>query len=136
MPTPAGQLAASLHDYLQGPLGAHRISLTLLDAPGGNQHYAWNITTAAFDPATPVSLDEAMSRYPFGLRMYFQDFIGLIRGDVQVWDIALASMQAWNVGRPLDSLAYTLFQVYGEHQRPDLAQQSYTRLLREIPAQV
>ena len=50
------------------------------------------------------------------------------------FDIALASMQAWNLGRPLDSLVYALFQVYGEHQRPDLAARSYARMLAALPA--
>ncbi|MFD6334236.1 hypothetical protein ACFWGI_32275 [Streptomyces niveus] len=75
MPTGAGQLAASIHEYLDGrPLDARRM-LLILRTPGGRElHYAWNMTTAGFEPADPVDLDTAMGRYPFGVRMFFADF--------------------------------------------------------------
>ncbi|MFE9016664.1 MBL fold metallo-hydrolase [Streptomyces cyaneofuscatus] len=37
IPTAAGQLAASIHDYLDGPLGPLRIYLALLAGPGGGE---------------------------------------------------------------------------------------------------
>lgn len=134
MPTSAGQLAASIHEYLDSkPLGAHRVLLVLRDAPGGEErHYAWDLTTAAFHVVEPVDLDEAMALYPFGMVLFFQDFIGILRGHVQVWDVAGSSMQCWNIGRPLDSLVYALFAIYGEHQRPELAARSYAYALGHI----
>ncbi|MFD3334608.1 MBL fold metallo-hydrolase [Streptomyces sp. NPDC058700] len=135
VPTPAAQLAVSIHEYLTGPLGPHRIYLALTDGPDGRTlHYAWNATTAAFDPTEPLALDEAMGVYPFGMTMPLQDLIGILRGHVQVWDVAGTTARFWNIGRPLDSLVYSLFAVYGEHQRPDLAARSYTYALGHLDA--
>jgi glyoxylase-like metal-dependent hydrolase (beta-lactamase superfamily II) len=135
VPTAAGQLAASIHAYLNGPLGPRRIFLALLDGPGGRDlHYAWDLTTAAFEPVDALELDDAMAQYPFGVALFFQDLIGILRGHVQVWDVAGSSMQCWNIGRPLDSLVYALFAIYGEHQRPDLAARSYTYALGHLAA--
>ncbi|MFC8710337.1 MULTISPECIES: MBL fold metallo-hydrolase [unclassified Streptomyces] len=135
VPTAAGQLAASIHEYLNGPLGPLRILLTLLDGPGGQDlHYAWDLTTATFEAVDPVPLDQAMTAYPFGAVLFFQDLVGILRGHVQVWDVAGSSMQCWNIGRPLDSLVYALFAVYGEHQRPDLAARSYAYALGHLAA--
>ncbi|WJY43270.1 MBL fold metallo-hydrolase (plasmid) [Streptomyces sp. P9-2B-2] len=134
VPTSAGQLAASIPEYLDGqPLGPHRILLVLRDLPGGwERRYAWDLTTARFTLVDPLDLDEAMARYPFGLIMFFQDLIGILRGQVQIWDVAGSSMQCWNIGRPLDSLVYALFAIYGEHQRPELAARSYAYALGHL----
>ncbi|MEU6403728.1 MBL fold metallo-hydrolase [Streptomyces sp. NPDC046985] len=135
VPTAAGQLAASVHDYLNGPLGPRRIFLALLDGPGGKDlHYAWNPTTAAVEPVAPLTLDEAMAQYPLGTALFFQDLVGILRGHVQIWDVAGSSMQCWNIGRPLDSLVYALFAIYGEHQRPDLAARCYAYALGHLAA--
>jgi hypothetical protein len=136
VPTAAGQLAASIHEYLNGPLSSRRIFLTLLDGPGGrDRHYAWDIVTAAFEPVNELGLDEAMALYPFGMTLFFQDMVGLLHGHVQVWDVAGSSMQCWNIGRPLDSLVYAMFAIYGEHQRPELAARSYAYALGHLSAQ-
>ncbi|MET9676421.1 MBL fold metallo-hydrolase [Streptomyces sp. NPDC006482] len=133
--TAAAQLAVSVHEYLNGPLGPHRIYFALTDGPDGRTlHYAWNATTAGFDPVDPLALDEAMSVYPFGMVMPLQDLIGIVRGHVQVWDVAGTTARFWNIGRPLDSLVYSLFAVYGEHQRPDLAARSYAYALGHLDA--
>lgn len=134
VPTGAGQLAASIHEYLDGrPLDARRM-LLILRTPGGRElHYAWNMTTAGFEPADPVDLETAMAAYPFGVRLFFADFVGILRGTVQVWDVAGAAMECWHIGNPLDSLVYAFFGIYGEHQRPDLAARNYAHALDRLP---
>ncbi|MFF0629895.1 MBL fold metallo-hydrolase [Streptomyces sp. NPDC004296] len=137
VPTDAGKLAASIHEYLNGqPLGPRRVFLALLDGPGGaDRHYTWDLTTATFEPIDTLTLDEAMALYPFGMALFFQDLVGILRGHVQIWDVAGSSMQCWNIGRPLDSLVYALFAIYGEHQRPDLAARSYAYALGHLATQ-
>ncbi|MGE7439935.1 MBL fold metallo-hydrolase [Kitasatospora sp. NPDC001175] len=133
--TGTGALACSIHEYLSGPLGAHRAVLRLLDGPGGQLlQFAWDVTTASFTQVEPTSRDEAMALYPFGAELHFQDYAALLRGHLQVWDVAGGAMECWHIGAPLDSPVYAFFRVYGEHQRPDLAALSYAHLASAIPA--
>ncbi|MEE4544059.1 MBL fold metallo-hydrolase [Streptomyces sp. V4-01] len=127
--TSSGILACSIHEYLSGPLGRHRAVLRLKDGPGGHLlQFAWDVTTASFDPVPATTRDEAMATYPFGAELFFCDFVALLEGRLQVWDVAGGSMECWHIGPPLDSLVYAFFGIYGEHQRPDLAGRSYVHL--------
>ncbi|MFD4904154.1 MBL fold metallo-hydrolase [Kitasatospora purpeofusca] len=133
--TGTGVLACSIHEYLSGPLGPHRAVLRLKDGPGGELlQFAWDVTTADFVRVEATGREEAMAAYPFGAEMFYQDYLALLEGRLQVWDVAGGAMECWHIGRPLDSLVYALFGIYGEHQRPDLAALSYTNLAAGITA--
>ncbi|WP_159424654.1 hypothetical protein [Streptomyces sp. TLI_053] len=135
--TGTGMLACSIHEYLSGPLGPHRAVLRLKNGPGGELlQFAWNVTTADFVQVEATGREEAMAVYPFGAKMFFQDYLALLQGRLQVWDVAGSAMKCWQLGRPLDSLVYALFGIYGEHQRPDLAALSYVNLAAGITAPV
>lgn len=131
--TGTGMLACSVHEYLSGPLGAHRAVLRLKDGPCGELlQFAWDVTTASFVQVEATGREEAMAVYPFGAEVFFQDFVALLRGRLQVWDVAGGAMECWGVGAPLDSLVYAFFGIYGEHQRPDLAARSYAHMAGSI----
>lgn len=133
--TRTGALATAIHDYLHGPLDGDRLILRLLDPPGRTgeiDSYAWNVAGPAFHPVSTTSREEAMARYPFGIEIYHQDLAALFAGRVQVWDIIGGSYQGWHIGEQLDSPVYALFAVYGEHQRPDLAQRCYAQSLATV----
>lgn len=133
--TDTGMLACSIHEYLSGPLGAQRAVLRLKDGPGGELlQFAWDVTAAGFVQVASTGREEAMAAYPFGAEMFFQDYLALLQGRLQVWDVAGGAMECWHIGRPLDSLVYALFGIYGEHQRPDLAALSYSNLSAGITA--
>lgn len=66
-----------------------------------------------------------MATYPFGVEIYFQDFVALLEGRAQIWDVIGGSYQGWFIGDALDSPVYALMDVYGEHRRPDLAERCY-----------
>lgn len=133
--TSTGMLACSIHEYLSGALGPHRAVLRLKDGPRGELlQFAWDVTTADFVQVEPTGREEAMAAYPFGAEMFFQDYFALLTGRLQVWDVAGGAMECWHIGRPLDSLVYALFGIYGEHQRPDLAALSYVNLASGITA--
>ncbi|MET8630292.1 MBL fold metallo-hydrolase [Kitasatospora sp. NPDC004669] len=128
--TGTGAVATSIHEYLAGPLGAHRMVLRLKDGPGGELlQYAWDITTATFVRVEATDREEAMAAFPFGAEVFFQDYAALLQGRLQVWDVGGGAMECWSIGAPLDSPVYAFFRVYGEHQRPDLAALSYHRIL-------
>ncbi|MFJ3713241.1 MULTISPECIES: MBL fold metallo-hydrolase [unclassified Streptomyces] len=127
--TGTGMLACSIPEYLSGPLGPHRAVLRLKDGPGGKlMQFAWDVATADFVQVEATGREEAMTAYPFGAEMFFQDYLALLQGRLQVWDVAGGAMECWHIGRPLDSLVYAFFGIYGEHQRPDLAALSYVNL--------
>ncbi|MFD5900079.1 MBL fold metallo-hydrolase [Streptomyces microflavus] len=133
--TGTGVLACSIHEYLSGPLGAHRAVLRLKEAPDGQLlQFAWDVTTADFVQVQTTSREEAMAAYPFGAEMFFSDYLALLQGRLQVWDVAGGAMECWHIGRPLDSLVYAFFGIYGEHQRPDLAALSYAHLAEGLAA--
>ena len=135
--TRTGALAASLHDYLRGPLGAHRAVLRLLDPPGRSgdiDSYAWSIAGPAWERVTTTSREEAMALYPFGIEIYFQDLAAVFMGRAQIWDVVGGSYQGWHIGENLDSPVYALFAIYGEHQRPDLASRCYGHSLAALGA--
>ncbi|MFE9016806.1 hypothetical protein, partial [Streptomyces cyaneofuscatus] len=124
-------------DTTSSPSATRRLCWSQSSTSGCDQHfhntpYAWNLTTADFEPISPLTRDQAMARYPFGMELYLQDLLGILRGHVQVWDVAGSSLQCWHIGRPLDSLVYALFAVYGEHERPDLAARSYAYALGHL----
>ncbi|MFE6867742.1 MBL fold metallo-hydrolase [Kitasatospora sp. NPDC057692] len=131
--TAAGMLACSIHEYLSGPLGPHRAVLRLKDGPGGELlQFAWDVTCADFVQVEATGREEAMAAYPFGAELFFQDYLALLQGRLQVWDVAGGAMECWHIGRPLDSLVYAFFGIYGEHQRPDLAALSYATMAAGI----
>lgn len=133
--TRTGALATSIHDYLRGPLQAHRAVLRLLDPPGRPDEvdsYAWNITGPHWDKVETTNREEAMAAYPFGIEIYFQDLAAVFLGRAQIWDIVGGSYQGWHIGEHLDSPVYALFAIYGEHQRPDLAARCYARSLATL----
>ncbi|MEU1628733.1 MBL fold metallo-hydrolase [Streptomyces sp. NPDC020096] len=133
--TRTGALATSIHDYLSGPLGAHRVVLRLLDPPGqpgSVDSYAWDITGPSWEAIPTVSREEAMAVYPFGIEIYYQDLAALFTGRAQIWDVVGGSYQGWHIGENLDSPVYALFAIYGEHQRPDLAARCYAYSLSRL----
>ncbi|MEU1375314.1 MBL fold metallo-hydrolase [Streptomyces triculaminicus] len=137
--TRTGALATGIHDYLRGPLGAHRVVLRLLDPPGrpgSIDSYAWNITGPAWDEIETTNREEAMAAFPFGVEIYFQDLAAVFLGRAQIWDVVGGSYQGWHVGESLDSPVYALFAIYGEHQRPDLAARCYSHSLAALGVDV
>lgn len=134
--TPTGALAIGIQDYLHGPLGRHRLALRLIDPPGGVegavQTWLWDATLPDFVPGTDLTRAEAINLVPFGIEVFYQDFVRLFMGQVQIWDIVGASYQHWHIGAVAESPVQALFAIYGEHQRPDLAKRCYATWLAEL----
>lgn len=128
--TDMGQLASSTTDYLQGPLGSQRLLFHFLthDKP---LQYAWDIARAEFVPVD-IPLNEALRRYPFGLRTYLSDFAAVLRGDLQIWDLAGTAMESWYIGDSYSTVITALYFLYGEQMRPDLSARIYQRSLQLI----
>lgn len=60
-----------------------------------------------------------ISPIPFGIELYLKDFIGLLEGKIQIWDLAGIAMQSWYIGIPLESPISFLYSWYGEQVHTD-----------------
>ncbi|MEU8700012.1 MBL fold metallo-hydrolase [Streptomyces sp. NPDC048680] len=128
--TAVGQAASSIHRFLDGRLGPQRCLLMLLDGPGGTTHaYAWDIAAMAFVPVGDIGLGTALRRYPYGIQCYFRDFVAVIRGEQQIWDLAGTAMQSWYLGDSYSTMVTAFYELFGEQARPDLAARVYDRAL-------
>lgn len=134
--TPTGALAIGIQDYLHGPLNRYRMALRLINPPGGAegavQTWLWDATLPDFAPSPSLTREETLNLVPFGVEVFYCDFVRLFTGQVQIWDIVGSSYQHWYVGDAAESPVQALFAIYGEHQRPDLAKRCYATWLREL----
>lgn len=128
--TGVGQAASSVHRFLDGPLGPQRCLLMLLDGPGGRTHcYAWDIAAMEFVPVDEMDEATALRRYPYGIECYFRDFVAVLRGEQQIWDLAGTAMQSWYLGDSYSTMITAFYQLFGEQARPDLAGKVFDRAL-------
>lgn len=130
--TAAGQAASSVHRFLDGPLSPQRCLLMLLDGPSGCTHaYAWDIAAMDFTSVPGIKQSEALRRYPYGMICYFRDFVAVLRGEQQIWDLAGTAMQSWYIGDSYSTLVTAFYELFGEQSRPDLAARVYDKSLRK-----
>jgi hypothetical protein len=128
--TAAGQAASSIHRYLAGPLGPQRCVIMLLDGPGNRTHsYAWDIAAMEFVAIPGLNERDALRRYPYGIQCFLRDFVAVIRGEQQIWDLAGTAMQSWYLGDSYSTLITAFYEIFGEQARPDLAARVYAAAL-------
>lgn len=127
-----GMLAVHTDEYLDGPLGPRRILFRFLGGPGGAPcQYAFDFAASCFVPVdTPVN--QALTTYPFGVEMYLKDFVAVLDGRLQIWEVGGARMRAWFVGPVYESVVSFLFEQYGEQVRQDLAARLYERAIQRL----
>lgn len=130
-----GLLAVHTNEYLEGNLGPRRVLLRLLDGPGGEPcQYAFDLAASSFVPDdTPA--ERVLTSFPFGVELHLQDFVAVIDGRLQIWEVAGARMRSWYVGPVYESVVSFLFEQYGEQTRPDLAARVYQRALERLQGQ-
>jgi hypothetical protein len=125
-------LGHKLHEYLNGALGSRRFVLRLVADHGATVQVAYDHAEARFVPdQTPVS--ELLETFPFGLEMYLADFVGILDGRIQVWDLDGTAVNAWALrGAVTEGPAAFMFAALGEQVRPDLAARTYIRALERL----
>lgn len=123
-----GAAMISVREHMGEHLTSSRFVIQLIS---DNNSYQWflNLTTAKFEDE---EFDEqAIHKYPFGLRMYIQDFIGLMTGNIQIWELATVSAKQWYISSRYESPLAFLYEYFSEQVRPELAEIGYFKSLEQ-----
>ncbi|MBX9702559.1 MAG: MBL fold metallo-hydrolase [Silvanigrellaceae bacterium] len=80
--------------------------------------YVLNLNTAEFERVELSSIDE--NAIPFGLELFLNDFIGILTGQVQIWDLGGIAIKSWYLGHKLNSPVAFLYSYFGEQIHSDL----------------
>ncbi|MBX9702561.1 MAG: MBL fold metallo-hydrolase [Silvanigrellaceae bacterium] len=122
-----GRSLLLVNEYLNGPLNAYRFVIELKRKSKNSIIFQLDVNAACFKMTT-ASNDDLTHQYPFGLILYFSDFIALLQGKIQIWELATANMRQWYLGDKLESPVAFLYAYFSEQIRPDLAYQVYKTL--------
>lgn len=127
---PTGKSSIRLSEYRGKKLSQNRIifvfrseSLNLITA------YALNVIDAKFEKIEYINEEECYKNYPFGVDIPLVDFVGMIEGDHQIWDIVGASIRSWFVGGIFDGIVPFFYCYYGENGSPHLLEKVINRKL-------
>ena len=83
------------------------------------KYYVLNLNTAQFELIRPEEANE--DEIPFGLELFLNDFIGIISGHIQIWDLGGIGIKSWYSGQALNSPVAFLYSYYGEQISPELS---------------
>lgn len=75
---------------------------------------------------------EAPAATPWSLRFFLADFLALLRGDVEIWDLSGNSIEARFLGKDIEGLVPFLYACFGEHYWPELAETVTRRKLEAL----
>lgn len=127
-----GKRILSLTEYQSKPLGRKRFVICLLDGPEKVYvQIALDFIELKFNfDDTPQ--DKLVEYFPFGLELYYRDFIGVATGEIQIWDIAGIALESWYEGPDFEGPVPFLYSYYGENTSPHLAKLAYTRSLDNL----
>jgi hypothetical protein len=131
--SPVGIAAININEYLNGLLGSKRIVFHFKVNNFGTASliYAFDLASTSFDKVD-VSPDDLMHEFPFGIEMHLEDFYGLITGKIQIWELAGTAIEHWYMSDLFSNVVASLFTIYGEQVRPDLASKIYNRALLSL----
>jgi hypothetical protein len=129
---PVGILSITINNYLLGCLGTQRVLLRFLEGPKGKTfQFALDLSRAEFVPDFTLP-EDILRKFPFGIEMHLIDFVGILEGKLQIWDLAATGIRSWYLGDRYINLVAFLFCNYGEQVRPDLASKVYARVINSI----
>ncbi|MCA2962155.1 MAG: MBL fold metallo-hydrolase [Silvanigrellales bacterium] len=101
----------------------------LLDGPGGEAlQWAFDARASGFrrDKTEAQSL---LERFPFGVELWFVDFIAILQGEIQVWDIAGTALESWYACDEFEGPVPFFYSYFGENTSVELARKVYFRRL-------
>jgi hypothetical protein len=119
-----GRMLLATNEYLNGALGVNRFVINLkIDRLNSMQYYL-NINKAMFELANHSSVD-LVSEVPYGIELFVGDFVALLEGRIQIWELATSNLRQWYLGDKMTSPVAFLYAYFSEQVRPDLASKVY-----------
>jgi hypothetical protein len=124
-----GRTACSCSEYLDGPTGNHRFAFRFYEGEALRAVAALNINTCRFD-WIDIAEEMVPLMIPFGVDVHVSDFIALLVGNIQIWELATARMRQWHVtsDRLVSPVAF-LYGYFSEQVRPELAEAMYRGII-------
>ncbi|EIK71617.1 hypothetical protein PseBG33_2869 [Pseudomonas synxantha BG33R] len=128
-----GRKALAMSHYKGRKLGPKRIVFSFAShALGLQDSYALNLISGQFEAETHNQLESLVEQYPFGICLPLVDFIGMVEGDLQIWDIVGVSVQSWFESGIFDGLIPFFYSYYGENGSPELLAKIIGRSMRNL----
>ncbi|EIY6180527.1 MBL fold metallo-hydrolase [Vibrio parahaemolyticus] len=126
-----GHICLTIHEYLDQPLGSIKLVIVLTKSNNEHDIYGLDFASASF-----VKLDDdintLLSKYPYGIQLFLHDFIQVLNGKIQIWDLFGSAMRQWFLTDIYSNISSCFFEVFGEQLRPDLAKKIYDRKLERL----
>ena len=130
-----GQTASKLIKHNNEPIDDHRILFSfIVDDHSPMINFVLNFHAGVFEKIDSGE-SYADQHYPFGIRFFLQDFVSVLAGSLQIWDLAGVSVKSWYVGSPFDSPITFLYSYLGENIQTDLAYKAYGKTLNHMKEQ-
>lgn len=128
-----GRKVLAMSHYNGCKLGPKRIVFSFVaHALGRQDSYALNLISGQFEAEAHNQLESLVGLYPFGVCLPLVDFIGMVEGDLQVWDIVGVSVQSWFETGIFDGLIPFFYSYYGENGSPELLAKIIWRSMRNL----
>ena len=123
-----GEKLLHTNKYINGPLGSERFLIQLKYGRNKAVNFVFDLASGRFK-FKEDNIKQPMVDYPFGIMLFFNDFVALIRGHIQIWELATANSRQWYFSNDkLSSPVAFLYEYFSEQLRPDLAQKVYAKL--------
>ncbi|MEE4026080.1 MBL fold metallo-hydrolase [Gordonia sp. PKS22-38] len=117
-----GQTMVSANTYLGNDVDSTRLYLHLR---GGDDDFigvGFDLAAGRFE-SSAATLRDAIMTIPFGLDVYADDFLDVLHGRRQIWEVCTASAAQWFDGPRDTSPVAFLYEALSEQVRPDLARE-------------
>ncbi|WP_044875312.1 MBL fold metallo-hydrolase [Pseudomonas sp. LFM046] len=124
-----GQVLMAQSEYLGQSVGPCRLVLQLLRGDASLQ-LVLDITRVEFVEAPYEGL-AVIKRYPYGIRVDYDDFLSLLAGDLQIWEVMNLSASQWYVCDRYDSPLAFWLEYYNEQVDARRALRSYEQSLAQ-----
>ncbi|AJO78423.1 MULTISPECIES: MBL fold metallo-hydrolase [Pseudomonas] len=128
-----GRKALAMTHHKGRKLGPKRIVFSFASRVlGRRDSYGLNLISGRFEAEAPSSLESLLAEYPFGVSLPLVDFIGMVEGDLQIWDIVGVSVQSWFENGIFDGLIPFFYSYYGENGSPELLAKIIDRAMHNL----
>ncbi|MBN3731722.1 MBL fold metallo-hydrolase [Burkholderia sp. Tr-20390] len=117
-----GQAILSQQTYLGRDLGSKKVVI-VLTSEKGDLHFVFDVSTVSFHEVGRC--DDPMREYPFGIIADYSDFVDMLSGKIQVWELMNFSASQWYVCNRYDSPLAFMLEYFGEQADNDLAYKTY-----------